>query len=625
MPQQLSLRRIEQKQAADTEAWERDVLTRRTKDSCGIKLPPKKHVVYELAYKPLELGMSVTLSLTLAAPARRGHSVRVALLQTIAGGGGEGSGGGGEGSGGGGGEGSGGDGGEGSGGEGGGAGATTTAVELGVLTANDDAPPIQREIGLLGDEHTLRFEVFDAQGAKVHTQTTSVATIAKHAFQLMESELMNTAVEAARQSAAASASAATVAAADEAKEAKQRVLEKAAKTFVLLAADDDRGVTVLAAFSCDVLPHSYLQHEKEFLKILPLYDNARKKACARGGTFGQRAETIEADGEETLFQDPDGEGDEYADGPLAPGARGQGARGLGPLRLTRPAAQGQVLRHLQARGARREHRQDRRRPRPQQGQGHGRRGGGRRQGRQPPRRASHRHTDEKAHTRQEFIDDAWPEHWRLAPKEDDDDEGIDAAGDGDGGAGGSEDKRDEPLVLLPPQCCAKAGNCTGHYAHLSCFNEMQAAGDAMEDDGEEGRDAAARPSCPRCRHLLSGLVVQTGAAFDASCFISDDIKLWDDETPSGGWYVTPKLAKLLELTRGVASSPSCSSSPLSSSSPPLSSSLLSSPLLSGSWLPQVPRLPRPRLQPARARAVPLRALRRRGEGQDEGARPSTRA
>ena len=123
--QQLSLRRIEEKQAVDKEAWERDVLTRRTKDSCGIKLPPKKHVVYELAYKPLELGMSVTLSLTLAAPARRGHSVRVALLQTIAGGGGEGSGGGG---------------GEGSGGDGGGAGATTTAVELGVLTANDDAP-----------------------------------------------------------------------------------------------------------------------------------------------------------------------------------------------------------------------------------------------------------------------------------------------------------------------------------------------------------------------------------------------------------------------------------------------------------------------------------------------------
>ena len=110
-------------------------------------------------------------------------------------------------------------------------------------------------------------------------------------------------------------------------------------------------------------------------------------------------------------------------------------------------------------------------------------------------------TDQKAYTRQEFIDeygDAWPEHWRLAPKEDDDDEGSVAAGDGDGGAGGSEDKRDEPLVLLPPQCCAKAWcGCTGHYAHLSCFNEMQAAGDAMEDDGEEGGDAAARPSCPR--------------------------------------------------------------------------------------------------------------------------------
>ena len=40
----MSLRRIEEKQAVDKEAWERDVLTRRTKDSCGIKLPPKKHV-----------------------------------------------------------------------------------------------------------------------------------------------------------------------------------------------------------------------------------------------------------------------------------------------------------------------------------------------------------------------------------------------------------------------------------------------------------------------------------------------------------------------------------------------------------------------------------------------------
>ena len=52
-------------------------------------------------------------------------------------------------------------------------------------------------------------------------------------------------------------------------------------------------------FSSDVRL-SYLQHEKEFLKILPLYDNARKKACARGGTFGQRAESKKM--ENTLFQ-----------------------------------------------------------------------------------------------------------------------------------------------------------------------------------------------------------------------------------------------------------------------------------------------------------------------------------
>ncbi|EOD40135.1 hypothetical protein EMIHUDRAFT_222990 [Emiliania huxleyi CCMP1516] len=289
---QLSLRRIEEKQAVDKEAWERDVLTRRTKDSCGIKLPPKKHVVYELAYKPLELGMSVTLSLTLAAPARRGHS---------------------------------------------------------------------REIGLLGDEHTLRFEVFDAQGAKVHTQTTSVATIAKHAFQLMESELMNIAVEAARQSAAASASAATVAAADEAKEAKQRVLEKAAKTFVLLAADDDRGVTVLAAFSCD--------------------------ACARGGTFGQRAETKQM--EKTLFQIL-----------MAKVTNMQ-------MALSHPAKFCAICKP-EARDVSTDKTDADLDPSKDKDTDDEAEDDAKDGSRREERRFD---TDEKAYTRQEFIDDAWPEHW----------------------------------------------------------------------------------------------------------------------------------------------------------------------------------------------------------------------
>ena len=479
----------------------RRVLVRRTKASCGIQLPPKLYHNHELVYKPLEMGMSVTLTLTLNRDGSllpvSDHMVRVTALRQ---GGAEGQG----------------------------------EAELGVLRL-PASEPLRREIGLLGEEHWIRFAVHDGAGRLVAQKELQVPELCRRAVELQNRSLLDLATAAAEQSAAATGKDEEISFVADQVEAKRAAIARSEDAFRLGA-----GLEVHAEVACDVLPHGYLQHEKDFLMILPRYSAARQAAQTRGGDFHVRQALRKE--EDTLLKVLMAKVTNMKMALCHPVLSGKG-REVSILFSSRASA-GKVKFCAVCHPT----------------------------GLNLPFDDS---DGDLAHDREEEI-----ERQEAQQRN-----GAGSRNDGDGADEDEnplkhalrrkckEDDKGGPLIALPECLCAKArGGDNGHWAHEECVRKLEeemrcqpvADDDSTDEDGVSNARASppaasvkaegstgSRPACPRCCHLLDGLGLMRGAAFDANLDerISESTKLWDEETDSGGWHLMPKFRKLQQLVR----------------------------------------------------------------------------